>query len=232
RVLHAIAELAEHDVRQVERVLSDEEDADPLRADQPYHLFDLLEQRLRRIAEQEMRLIEEEHELRLVEVANLRQVLEQLRQQPQQEGGVNARTLHEPVGSEDVDRAVASGIDHHEVGQLERRLAEEPITALLFQLQQSALNRTDTCAADIAVDRRQLLCVVSDKSKHRPQVFEVEQQQTFVIRDFEDQRKHAGLDLVEIEKAREQQRADIGDRGAHRMTLRTEQVPEDRRIAP
>jgi di/tricarboxylate transporter len=33
-------------------------------------------------------LVEEEHQLRLVEVADLRQLLEQLGQQPQQEGGV------------------------------------------------------------------------------------------------------------------------------------------------
>ena len=53
-------------VRHVERVLRDEIDADALGADQPHHLLDLVEQRLGRVGEQQMRLVEEEHELRLV----------------------------------------------------------------------------------------------------------------------------------------------------------------------
>ena len=66
RVLHAVAELRRHLVRHVERILGDEIDADALGADQPHHLLDLVEQRLGRVGEQEMRLVEEEHELRLV----------------------------------------------------------------------------------------------------------------------------------------------------------------------
>ena len=81
----------EHGVGNVERVLGDEIDADALRADQAHHLLDLLEQRLGRVVEQEMRLVEEEHELRLLGIADLGQLLEQLRQQPEQEGGVEPR---------------------------------------------------------------------------------------------------------------------------------------------
>jgi hypothetical protein len=88
RVLHAVAELAEHGVRHVERVLGDEVDADALGADQPHHLLDLVEQRLGRVVEQQVRLVEEEHQLRLVEIAHLGQRLEQLGEQPQQEGRV------------------------------------------------------------------------------------------------------------------------------------------------
>src|SRR6185312_7902087 len=62
RVLDAIAELPEHDVRDVERILRDEEHAHTLRADEAYDLLDLVKQHLRRVAEQQMRLIEEEHE--------------------------------------------------------------------------------------------------------------------------------------------------------------------------
>ena len=40
RMLDAIAKLAEHDIRHVDRVLGDEIDADALAADQPHHLFD------------------------------------------------------------------------------------------------------------------------------------------------------------------------------------------------
>ena len=57
-------------------VLRHEIDADGLGADQPHHLLDFLEQRLGRILEQKIRLVEEEYELRLIGVADLRQFLE------------------------------------------------------------------------------------------------------------------------------------------------------------
>jgi hypothetical protein len=93
RVLDAVAELAEHRLRHVERVLRDEVDADALGADQPHHLLDLVDQRRRRIVEQQVRLVEEEHQLRLVEVARFGQLLEQLGQQPEQEGRVQLRRV-------------------------------------------------------------------------------------------------------------------------------------------
>ena len=103
RVLHAVAELRQHLVGHVERVLRDEIDADALGADQPHHLLDLLQQRLRRVVEQQMRLVEEEHELRLVRIADFGQFLEQFRQQPEQEGRIEPRILHQLVGGQDVD---------------------------------------------------------------------------------------------------------------------------------
>ena len=115
RVLHAVAELRQHLVRHVERVLRDEIDADALGADQPHHLLDLVQQRLGRVVEQQMRLVEEEHELRLVGIADFRQLLEQLRQQPQQERRVEPRVLHQLVGGEDVDDAAAVAVGAHEV---------------------------------------------------------------------------------------------------------------------
>ena len=74
RVLHPVAELREHVRRDVLRALRDEEDADALRADQPHHLLDLLEERLARVVEQQVRLVEEEHELGLLEIADLGQL--------------------------------------------------------------------------------------------------------------------------------------------------------------
>ena len=60
RMLDAVAELARDRVGNVDRVLGDEIDADALRADQPHDLLDLVEQRLGRVVEQQMRLVEEE----------------------------------------------------------------------------------------------------------------------------------------------------------------------------
>jgi hypothetical protein len=64
-MLHAVAELAEHRVGDVERVLRDEIDADALGADQAHHLLDLFQQRRRRIVEQQVGLVEEEGQLGL-----------------------------------------------------------------------------------------------------------------------------------------------------------------------
>ena len=72
-MLHTIAELAEHSVRNVSRMLRDVEHADALRADQSRDLLDLVAHRVARIVEQEMRLVEEEHELRLRQIAHFRQ---------------------------------------------------------------------------------------------------------------------------------------------------------------
>jgi hypothetical protein len=92
-VLHPVAELGEHIGRHVLRRLGDEEDADALRADQPDGLLDRVEERLGCVVEEQVRLVEEEHQLRLVEVADLGQVVEQVRQQPHQEGGEHRRPV-------------------------------------------------------------------------------------------------------------------------------------------
>ncbi len=115
RVLHAVAELPQHGVGNVERVLGDEIDAHALGADQAHHLLDFFEQRLRRVVEQQVRFVEEEHQLRFLRVAHFRQLLEQLRQQPQQERGVELGRIHQLVGGENVDDAAALGVGLHQV---------------------------------------------------------------------------------------------------------------------
>ena len=91
RVLHAIAELAQHRVGHVERILRDEVHAHALRAHEAHDLLDALEQLLRRVVEQQVRLVEEEHQLGLLRIADLGQGLEELREQPQQQRRVHAR---------------------------------------------------------------------------------------------------------------------------------------------
>src|SRR5690606_17999317 len=83
-----VAELAQHLVRHVIRVLRAEIDPHALGADQPHHLLDPLPQRWRAVVEQQVRLVEEEHQLRYLQVTDLGQVLEQLAQQPEQEAGI------------------------------------------------------------------------------------------------------------------------------------------------
>src|SRR4029079_15939057 len=71
RVLDPVAELSEYDIRHVERVLADEVDADALGANQANDLLDLVLERLGAIGKEEVRLIEEEDQLRLLGISNL-----------------------------------------------------------------------------------------------------------------------------------------------------------------
>ena len=78
-------------------------------------------------------------------------------------------------------------------------------------------------------------CVVSSsacsatKASMRAQVLEVEQQQPLLVGDAERDVEHAFLHVVEIHQPRQQQRPHLRDRGADRMALLAEQVPEHHR---
>ena len=150
-VLHAVAELSQHRVRNVERVLGDEIHAHALGADQAHHLFDLFEQGLGRVVEQQVRLVEEEHQLGLFRVAHLGQVLEQFGQHPQEEGRVQLGRAHQDLGGEDVDHAAAFRVGLHQVVDIERGLAEELVRPLLFELHQAALDGADRGRRYVAV---------------------------------------------------------------------------------
>ncbi len=56
-----------------------------------------------------MRFVEEEHELWPVGIAHLGQVLEQLREQPQQQRRVDLRRGEQLIGGEDVHDTFATG---------------------------------------------------------------------------------------------------------------------------
>jgi hypothetical protein len=62
--------------------------------------------------------------------------------------------------------------------------------------------------------------------EHGAQVLQVEQQQAVVVGDLEHQVQHAGLGVVEVQHAAQQQRAHVGDGGAHRVALLAEHVPQ------
>ena len=228
-MLDAIAQLAQHAVRDVGRVLGDEIDPDPLGADQPHDLFDLLLQGPGRVVEQQVGLIEEEDEARLVRIPDLGQLFEQLRHQPQQEGGIQARAGHQPVGRQHIDLAAAvqPGADH--VLQPQGRLAEEGLAALLLQLQQAALDRGDRGRGHIAHLAADGLGVLGHIGQQAAQVVEVQQQQALLVGDVEDHRQHPFLDVVQVQHPRQQQGSDLADRGPDRMALLPVQVPEHRR---
>ncbi len=228
-VLDAVAQLGQDAVGNVGRVLGDEIDADALGADQAHDLFDLFAQGVGRVVEQQMGLVEEEDEARLFGVADLGQLFEQFRQQPQQEGGVEARTGHQLRRVQHIDLAAAVKAGAHHVLQPQGRLAEEGLAALLLKLEDGALDRGDGGGGDIADLAADALRILADIGQHGAQVVEVEQQQAFLVRDVEEDRQDPFLDVVEIQHPRQKQGADLADRGADRVALEAVQVPEDDR---
>ena len=233
-MLHPVAQLRQHAVGNVQRVLGDKKHAHALAAHQAHHQFNALNQCLGRVFEQQVRLVKKEHQLGLVQVAHLGQGLKQFAQHPQQKGGVQARRVHELVCGQDVDHAFAAtaafaakaGVGLHEIGNIEHGLAKKAVAALGRDLQQAALDGAYAGSAHIAVFGGVGGRVVAHVLAHGAQVLQIEQQQTIVVGNFEHQLQHAGLGFIEVEHAREQQRPQITHRGAHRVALGAQHVPQ------
>ena len=151
RVLDAIAKLSQNILWNVARALGDEIDANPLGADQPRHLFHLVDQGLGRVVKQQMRLIKEEHQPGLVRIAHLGQFFKQLAQQPQQEGGIKLGRRHQFVRGKDIDHAAPGAVLSHQIAQRQRRLTKQIRAALVFQHQQTPLDGPHRGRRDIAI---------------------------------------------------------------------------------
>src|SRR6478609_929027 len=102
-MLDAVAELSEHRLRDIERILRHEINADTLRADETHDLLDCAHELLWCIVEEEMRLVEKEDQFRLFGIADLRQLLEQFGEEPEQKRRVETRRGHEFFRREHVD---------------------------------------------------------------------------------------------------------------------------------
>src|SRR6266542_1959408 len=113
-----------------------------------------------------MGLVEEEHELRLLRIADLWQTIEELRQEPHEERRVELGPLVERFGGENVDDAATRGVGLYEVFDVERRLPEYLLAALLLEREDPALDCADRCGGDVAVlsgERLRVVAHVLDK---------------------------------------------------------------------
>ena len=172
-----------------------------------------------------MRLIEEKDQLWLFLVTGLRQTFVKLGKHPQQAGGVQLRHLIELFRAQDINYPFTLHINAHPVLDIEHGFAEKVFCTLLLQGQQSALNRPDGGAADVAVLVLKSFGVVANVLGNRAQVFKVEQQQPAVVGDPEDDIQYPGLNLIEVEQASQQQRPEIGNRGANRVAFLAKDIP-------
>ena len=108
--------------------------------------------------EQQVRLVEEEDELRLVEIADLRQLLEELREHPHQHGREERGLVLDRRQLEARDHAAAVGRGADQVGDLELRLAEELRAAAVLELDERAQQHADRLACDAADPGQVLSC--------------------------------------------------------------------------
>ena len=206
-VLDARAELGEHVVGYVGRGLRHEEDADALRADQPHRLGDLVEEGLGRVVEQQVGLVEEEHQLGLVDVADLGQVVEQVGQQPHQERREDGRPVLEVGQLDEVDQAAAVGRGLEELRRLELRLTEERLGPLVLEADQLAQDDAGGGGGQAAEQLEVGLALVAGQPLHdRAQVGQVEEREALLVGVVEDQAEAGLLGVVEAEHLREQDR--------------------------
>ena len=150
-MLNFVAELRQNAARNIRRILRDKIDADALRANQLYDLLDFIQQSLRCIVKQKVRLVKEKYHLRLLEIARLGELGEQFVQHPEHEGRINGRILNQGSRVQNVDIAPAVGIDSHPVRNLQRRLAEKLRAAFSLEGNESAEYGTGAALADVAV---------------------------------------------------------------------------------
>ena len=228
-MLHPVAELPQHAVGNVGRALGHEVDADPFRADEAHHQFNFFQQRLGGVVEQEMCLIEEEHQHGFIGIPHLGQLLEQLGEQPEQEAGIEPAGLGELAGRQHIDVAVAGPVGLQQILNIQHGLAEEVIPSGALQGEQVAQYGADGGGGHIAIAGGEGFGVVPGKLHHGAQVFQIEQQQALVVRHLEHQLQHPALGVVEAEQAGQQQGPHVGDGGPHRVPLLRKQVPEQGR---
>ena len=100
-----------------------------------------------------------------------------------------------------------SAVVRHEVVDVELRLAEEDVGAVLLDRDDRPQDHAQRRRADAAQVLEHGLAVVrAQELERRPQVLEVEQRQLLVVAVAEDQRQDRGLRVVEVEHLAQQQR--------------------------
>jgi hypothetical protein len=177
-------------------------------------------ERISRTVEQQVGLVEEEHQLGPVQVADLGQGLEQLGQQPHHEGREHPRTVGHVGQLQQGHDALARGVGAQQVVDVEGGLAEQPGHPLLLEFDQLAQQHPQGRLGHPAqFGHGRLAFVGAEELQHLAQVLEVDQQQPARVGPVEDEAEHAGLDVVEVQHLGQQGRPELRHRGPHRHPL-------------
>ena len=199
--------------------LRHEDDADALGTDEAHGLDDLTLELLGGVRKQQVCLVEEEHELGALDVADLGQGGEEVGEQEHDDGADQRRARGNIADAEQGDDAAAGGIHAHEVGRIEAGGAEELAAALGLERGQGAQDDAGGGLGD-AADRGQLVLALirGQEGDDGAQVGQVDELEALGICPREDQLEGLLLCRVQREGSGEQDRAEVGDLGAHGHT--------------
>ena len=178
---------------------------------------DRVDERLRGPVEEQVGLVEEEAELRLVEVADLGS-------SSKSSASSHIRAVENSFGlswtagsSRHEMIAAAVGRRAQEVGDVELRLAEELVAAAVLEPDERAEQHAHGLRREAADARELGLAGVGvEEGQKRPQVGEVEERQALLVGVAGDEPEALLLRLVRLEDLRQELRAEVAHRGAHR----------------
>ena len=217
RVLNPRTQLGQHVVGQVRGQLRAEEHPDALGADQLHGLFDPLQKGLGGVGKKQVRLIEEEDQFGLVDVANLGQDREQIGQHPHQERGEDDRTQRLTAELEQRDDAAALVVDAQQIVRVELRLAEEGVAALAGKVDQRSQDDTRRRRRHPAqVFQVGLTRVAGQMADHAAQIVQGHQAAIVFVGPMKDQPQRRLLGSIEPQYLRQKDRTEAGNAGTHR----------------
>ena len=196
--------------------LRHEDDAHALGTDEAHGLDDLTFELLGGVRKQQVCLVEEEHELGALDVADLGQGGEEVGEQEHDDGADQGRARRNVTDTEQGDDAAARRIHAHEVGRVESGSSEELAAALGLERGQGAQDDAGGGLGD-AADRGQLVLafVRGQEGNDGAQIGQVHELEALAVRPRENQLERLLLRRVEREGAGQQDRAEVGDLGAN-----------------
>ena len=164
-----------------------------------------------------MRLFEKEHQLGLIQIANLGQIGEQIRQHPHQERREHHRPSSLFTNFEESDDPAALLVDAKKISRVDFGLTEERVTAIGLKVDQRPQDHPGGRRRN-AADRLQLRLALGagEVRDHRTQILQIQQAQALLVRPVEDQAERGLLSRVEAQYLRQQDRPESGNCRAHR----------------
>ena len=153
-----------------------------------------------------MRLIKEEHHLRLFGVSALRQFFKQLAHQKQHERCIQRRILHKLHAVQHVYVSPALLVALHPVAYIYRRFAEEFRAAFILKRYKAPLYRAQALRAHVSVFRGKLRPVFANVAQHGLKILYVYEQQLLIVRNFEHKVQYVALHVAQVHQPAQKHR--------------------------
>ena len=230
-MLYTVAQLCQNRIRNITGALCHKINANTFGTDQFYHLFHLLHQRFGRIGEQHMGFIKEKYQFGFIHIPFFGQGFKQFRQHPQQETGIQFGILHQLHAVQNIYHTLAVFITAHPVCHIQSRFPEEQIAALIFQRQQRAGDTAQGLGRDIAVFYGKFLLMLIHIADHGSQVFQIDQFQTFIIGNTEQDIHDPFLCRCQVKDSGQKIGTHIGNGDTNGMASLLINIPEGNGIA-